>query len=224
MALLEPLAGGADALGRRGISAGEREWDVPGTVRAYGVGGVSDAEAAESLGLAAGTLVLVVSAGAGDLGGLALAGHRDRILSRIRGGADFGAESNLPATPAETEEAADLLAANFAAANFADGRAALLVYALRRTLEDVAGGLSLRASWRVGGIEAREGSLVHRRDLAAAGQGGVLVSGDSVAAGTGKMSGSAPPFSAPERNGLHPWEEAGVLERWADLEPAEGGA
>jgi tRNA-splicing ligase RtcB (3'-phosphate/5'-hydroxy nucleic acid ligase) len=221
--LLDPLAGDADALGRRAISAGARDWDVPGDVRAYRVGEVLDAEAAESLGIEPGALALEVSAGAGDLGRLALAAHRDRILSRVQGG-DFGAEEDLPAAPTETEEATDLLAATFAAVNFADGRAALFLYALRRALGDVAGALSLRASWRVGGIEAGEGSLVHRRDLVAAGEGEVLVSGGSVVVGTGKMFRSAPPFGAPEDDGRHLWEEAGVLERWADLDPTEGMA
>jgi tRNA-splicing ligase RtcB (3'-phosphate/5'-hydroxy nucleic acid ligase) len=222
LSLLGPLAGDADALGRRALSAGARDWDVPATVRAYGVNDVFGAEAAETLGLEPGTLALVVSADAGDLGRLALTGHRERILNRIKGGADFGAEEDLPAVPGDTEEAADLLAAAFAAANFADGRAALLLYALRRALGDVAGGLSLRASWRVGGIEDRGGSPVHRRDLAAVGEGEVLVSGGSVAAGMGKMIASAPPFGAPEDDGRHPWEEAEVLERWADLDPTEG--
>jgi tRNA-splicing ligase RtcB (3'-phosphate/5'-hydroxy nucleic acid ligase) len=170
-----------------------------------------------------GALALEVSAGAGDLGRLALAAHRDRILSRVQGG-DFGAEEDLPAAPTETEEATDLLAATFAAVNFADGQAALFLYALRWALGDVAGALSLRASWRVGGIEACEGSLVHRRDLVAAGEGEVLVSGGSVVVGTGKMFRSAPPFGAPEDDGRHLWEEAGVLERWADLDSTEGMA
>jgi tRNA-splicing ligase RtcB (3'-phosphate/5'-hydroxy nucleic acid ligase) len=116
------------------------------------------------------------------------------------------------------------VAAVAAAANFADGRAARALYALRRIIGDVTGGLSLRAAWRVGGIEDRAGSLVHRRGLAVVGEGEVLVSGDSVAVGTGKMFGSAPPFGAPEDDGRHPWEEAGVLERWADLDPTEGRA
>jgi tRNA-splicing ligase RtcB (3'-phosphate/5'-hydroxy nucleic acid ligase) len=213
------FAGDADALGRRAISAGTRDWDRPGNVRVYAVGEMVNAGAAESLGLEPETLALVVSAGAGDLGRLAFAGHRERILSR---GGDFGVEEDLPAAPIETEEAADLLAAAGAAANFADGRAALLVYALRRTLGDVVGDLSLRAAWRVGGIEDRDGSLAHRRGLVAAGDGEVLVSGGGVVAGTGKMSGSVPPFGAPEDDGRHPWEEAGVLERLADLDPAEG--
>jgi tRNA-splicing ligase RtcB (3'-phosphate/5'-hydroxy nucleic acid ligase) len=214
--LLDPLVGDADALGRRAISAGGRDWDRPGEARAYGVGEVLDAGTAG--GLEPGMLAIVVSVGAGDLGKLALAGHRERIAGRVRGG-DFEAEEDLPAAPFEAGEAADLLAALHAAANFADGRAALLLYALRRVLGDVARALSLRAAWRVGGIEARNGSPVHRRNLAATGGGGVLVSGGSVVAGTGKMSGSVPPFGVPEDGGSHPWEEAGLLERWAELDP-----
>jgi tRNA-splicing ligase RtcB len=217
--LLDPLATDADALGRRAISAGDRDWDRPGEAHAYGVGEVFDAGAIESSGLYRGAFVLVVSAGAGDMGRLALAGHRERIAGRVRDG-EFGVEEGLPAAPVEAGEAADLLAALHAAANFADGRAALLVYALRRVLEEFAGGLSLRAAWRVGGIEEREGSLAHRADLAAAVDGEVLVSGGSVVAGTGMMSGSVPPFGAPE--GTHPWEEAGLLERLAALDPPEG--
>lgn len=221
LALLDPLAGDPDPLGRRAISAGDRDWDRPGEAHAYKVGEVLDAEATESLGLDQGTLAVVVSTGAGELGRLALAGHRERILGRVRGG-DFGAEEDLPAAPVGTGEAADLLAALRAAANFADGRAALMVYALRRALEEFAGGLSIRAAWRVGGIEDRDGSLAHRGNLAATGDGGILVSGGSVVAGTGKMLGSVPPFGAPEDGGSHPWEEAGLLERWAGLDPPEG--
>ncbi len=215
------FAGDADALGRRAISAGTRDWDRPGNVRACEIGEVLNAGGAESLGLEPGTLALVVSAGAGDLGRLALAGHRERIAGR---GGDFGAEEDLPAAPAGTGEAADLLAAVGAAANFADGRSALLLYALRRTLADTVGALSLRAAWRIGGIEDRDGSFAHRSNLAATGDGEVLVSGGGVVAGTGKMVGSVPPFGAPEDDGRHPWEEAGVLERWADLDPTEGRA
>ena len=218
----DQLAGDADAVGRRAVSAGTRDWDLPGTVSAHGVGEIVDAEAAERLGLEPGALALVCSAEAGDLGRLALGAHRERILSRIRSGTDFGAEDDLPAAPFETEEAFDLLAATSAAANFADGRTGLLLYALRRALGDLAGGLRLRAAWRVGGIEGHEGSLVHRRDLAAAGEGEVVVSGGSVVAGTGKMCGSVPPFGTRANDGSLPWEEAGVLVRWADLDPTEG--
>ena len=209
----------ADALSRRALSAGSRDWELPGRARAYGVGEVLDAEGAEALGLGSGSLVLVVSVGAGDLGRLALSGHRERILSR---GGDFETEEDLPAAPAGTEEAHDLLAAAGGAANFADARAALFAYALRRVLGDVAGNLSLRAAWRLGGIEVRDGFIVHRRNLAAAAEGDPLVSGGSVVAGTGKMSGSVPPFDGPEVDGDLPWEEAGLLERWAELHPPEG--
>jgi hypothetical protein len=222
--LLDPAAGDADALGRRALTAGLREWDGPIEVDVTVVAEILDAEGADTLGLEPGVLALVVSAVAGDLGRLALAAHWARILGRIRGGTDFGAEDDLPAAPAETEEAADLLAAVRAASNFADGRTARTLYALRRVLEELAGRLSLRAAWRVGGIEDREGSLVHRRDLAAAGEGKAVVSGGSVAAGTGKMFGSVPPFGAPEDDGRLPWEEAGVLERWAELSPPESRA
>ncbi len=218
--LLGPRPGDADALERRAISAGAREWDLHGGVYACAVGEVLATGAAEGLGLDEGTFALVISVGAGDLGRLAIAGHTERIAGRV--GGDFGAEEDLPAAPADTEEAADLLAALDAAANFADGRAALLLYALRRALKEFAGELGLRAAWRIGGLEYRDGSLVHRSNLAAAGKGEVLVSGGSVVAGTGKMSGSVPPFRALEDDGLHPWEEAEVLERWAELDSPEG--
>ena len=167
-------------------------------------------------------LALVVRVGAGDLGGLALGTHRARIFTRIRAGADFGARDDLPAAPLEAEEAADLVAAMHAASNFADARASRAVYALRRVLGDVAGGLELRAAWKVGGIEARDGALIHRNNLAAAGEERALVSGGTVAVGTGKMWRSAPPFGAPESEGRWPWEEAGLLGRWAELDPTGG--
>src|SRR5215204_4891226 len=212
LSLLEPVAGGL------------RDWEDRIGVDVRVVAEILDTEGAETLGLEPGMLALVVGVGAGDLGRLALAAHRERILGRIRGGTDLGAQDDLPAAPTETEEAADLLAAVGAASNFADGRAARTLYVLRRVLGDIAGGLSTRATWRVGGIEGHEGSLVHRRDLAATGEGEAVVSGGSVAAGTGKMSGSVPPFGVPEDKGRHPWEEAGVLERWAALDRPESGA
>lgn len=222
LALLGPAPDAdADALVRRALSAGLREWDLPGEVRVYRVGGILEIEGTESLDLSSGVLVFVVSVGAGDLGRLALSGHRERILSRVRYG-DFGTGEELPAAPAGTEETSDLLAAVGAAANFADGRAALVVYALRRALGDVAGGLSVRTAWRVGGIGERGGALVHRRDLTVASEGEVVVSAGCVVAGAGKMYGSVPPFAAPEVEGRHPWEEAELLERWADLHPPEG--
>ena len=220
---LDPLAGDADALDRRAISAGDRDWHDLESVRACGVGEVLDAGATEDLGLDEGAFALVVSVGAGELGRLALARHRERIAGRVRAG-DFGAEEGLPAAPFETGEASDLLSALHAAANFADGRAALLLYALRRALEEFAGALSPRAAWRVGGIEAWGGSLAHRGNLAVAGEGDVLVAGSSLVAGTGKMFHSVPPFGAPESGGIHPWEEAGLLERWVDLGPPGGRA
>jgi tRNA-splicing ligase RtcB (3'-phosphate/5'-hydroxy nucleic acid ligase) len=116
----------------------------------------------------------------------------------------------------------DLLAALHAAENFADGRAALFLYALRRALGDVVGGLDICAAWRVGGVQGRDGSLLHRRNLTAANAGEGLVSGGSVVGGTGKMYASVPPFGTPEDDGRHPWEEAGLLERWAELDPPEG--
>lgn len=221
---LRPADGSADALGRRALATGRADWEGQTGLYAAVVAGVLDTEGAETLGLERGMLALVVRAGAGDLGRLALSAHRERILGRIRAGVDFGAQEDLPAAPAETEETADLLVAVAAAANFADGRAARALYALRRILGDVTGGLSLRAAWKVGGIEDHASSLVHRGGLAVAGEGEVLVSGGSVAVGTGKMFGSAPPFGAPEDDGSHPWEAAGVLERWANLDPTEGGA
>ncbi len=219
---LAPEPGDADALGRRALAAGMRDWEPRlGELEVRAVGEVLDAEAAESIGLNQRGLALVVSAGAGDLGRLALAGHRERIAGRARAG-DFGAEGDLPAAPAPSEEAADLLAALYAAENFADGRAALFSYALRRALEELAGGLEIRAAWRVGGMQERDGSLLHRRNLTAANKGEVLVSGGSVVGGTGKMCASVPPFGTPEDDGRHPWEEAGLLERWAELDPPEG--
>ena len=50
----------------------------------------------------------------------------------------------------------------------------------------------------------------------------MLVSGSYAAAGTGNMWSSAPPFGVPEDEGRWPWEEAGLLERLAALDPPEG--
>jgi tRNA-splicing ligase RtcB len=219
---LPPVPGDPDAFGRRALAAGVHGWEIrPGELNVKVVGEVLDAEGAETLGLRPGTLALAASVSAGDLGRLALAGHRERILGRVRGG-DFGAGEDLPAAPAPSEEAADLLAAIYAAANFADGRAALLLYALRRALGAAAGGLDVSAAWRVGGMEVRGGSPLHRTNLAAANRGEILVSGGSVVAGTGNMCASVPSFGVPEDDGRHPWEEAKLLERWAELDPPEG--
>ena len=222
LAHLGPVGGDPDALGRRALSAGTRDWEGPFGLEAAVVGGVLDADGAEALVLRPGMLVFVVRAWAGDLGRLALGTHRDRIFTRIRAGVDFGSGDDPPAAPVETEEAADLVSAANAASNFADARAARALYALRRVLAGVAGGLDLRASWKVGGIEEQDGFLIHRNNLAAVGEGKTMVSGSVVAAGTGKMWRSAPPFGAPEAEGLWPWEEAGLLGRWANLDPTGG--
>lgn len=221
LAFLEPLAGESDALGRRALEAGSKGWDGPGNLEVYAAREVLDAEGAEMLGIGSGSLVISVSAGAGDLGRLALAGHRHRIMNRVRSG-DFGAELDLPAAPIESEEAEDLLAAANGTSNFADGRAALTLYALRRAVSDAFGGLSVRASWTVGGFEERDGLLVQRRNLAGREAGEPCVCGDDVVAGTDAMLRSVPPFAAPEDKGGWPWEEAGLLERWIELEPLGG--
>ena len=219
LAHLEPAEGDPDALGRRALAVGTRDWEAGFGLEVAVVGEVLDGEGADSLGVRRGMLALLVRAGAGDLGRLALGTHRARIFTRIRSGVDFGAGDDLPAAPLEAEEAADLVAAARAVSNFSDARAARAVYALRRVLGDVVGGLELRAAWRVGGIEVRDGVLIHRNNLVAVAEGGVLVSGGAVAAGKGKMWRSAPPFGAPEGEGRWPWEEAGLLERWAELDP-----
>src|SRR5215208_4319039 len=119
-------------------------------------------------------------------------------------------------------EADDLVAALYAAANFADARASRALWMVRRALGGAAGGLEICAAWRTGGVEVREGRMVHRRDLAWAESGRVLVCGSYAAAGTGNMWASAPPFGVPEEEGRWPWEEAGLLERLAMLHPPEG--
>jgi tRNA-splicing ligase RtcB len=214
--LLGARPGHGDALGRRALAAGPAEWEVPVAPILRVVAVVLDTEGAEILGLQTGAPALIVRVGAGDLGRLALAAHRERILGRVWSG-DFGAESDLPAAPAYTEEAADLVSALHAAANFADARAARVLWMCRRVLREVAGGLEIRAAWTVGGIEERDGLLVHRKDLASAGDGGALVSGSYAAVGKGKMWASVPPFGISEEEGRWPWEEAGLLERWAEL-------
>ena len=222
LALLESRPGGdADALGRRALAAGGRAWEEPAAPLLRTVVGVLHAEGAEDLGLRSGALVLVVRAGAGDLGRLALEGHRERILGRMHS-RGFGGDLDLPAAPFETEEAADLVAALHAASNFADARVAGTVWTLRRALGGMVGRLEIRAAWTVGGIEERDGLLVHRRGLASVGEGAALVSGSYAAAAAGKMWASAPPFGVPEEEGRWPWEEAGLLERRARLGLPEG--
>ncbi len=218
LSFFEPATGDSDALGRRVISAGERDWDLLTKVRLYSVEDVLEAEVAESLDLDSGGIVLTVEAGSGELGRLALAAHRDRILHRIQAGVDFDAEDDLPAAPLNSEEAADLLAATSSAANFSDGRCALTLYALRRALADVTGELRPVASWKVGGFEEQDDLVVHRRRLPRIGVGEALVSGVVVATGMGEMLESAPPFEETEVEGVWPWEEAGLLERVATLD------
>ncbi|MEW6636920.1 MAG: hypothetical protein AB1425_08940 [Actinomycetota bacterium] len=216
LAYFVPLSGDPDALVRRSISAGTRDWDRIEGFRLYSVGTVLDASSADELGLKTGMLIVGVEAEAGDLGRVALTAHRDRILSRARS-EDLGAVEDLPAAPVGTEEAQDLLTALRASRNFADCRAALLAYALRRTLEEIAGDLRMQAAWRIGGLEDAEGRLAHRDGLAAAGKGEVLISGGGVVRAAGKMSGSVPPFGA-ESGERRPWQEAGLLEPVLDLD------
>ena len=208
--------GDPDTLTRRALSAATRDWEEPVRFDAFEIGEIFDTERADELGLEPGLLAFVVWAGAGDLGRLALLAHRERIGARV----EFG-ENGPIAAPEETGEAEDLLAALRAVANFAGGRAALLVYSLRRALAETAGGLRVSAGWETGSIEERDGFL-HRKELAGCGDGGVLVSGDYVAAATGAMIGSAPPFGVLEEEGVWPWEEASLLERLAGLGPPGG--
>jgi tRNA-splicing ligase RtcB (3'-phosphate/5'-hydroxy nucleic acid ligase) len=219
--LLDVRPGDADAIGRRALAASPREWAGAVKPDLRLVTEVLDTEGTESLGLEEGALIFVVEVDAGDLGRLALVAHRERILSRVLSG-DFGATPELPAAPAGSGEAEDLIAALYAAANFADARAARALWMLRRVLGDAAGELDIRAAWRSGGIEEQDGRLVHRSGLARAESGHVLVCGSYAAAGTGNMWASAPPFGVPEEEGRWPWEEAGLLERLAMLDPPEG--
>jgi tRNA-splicing ligase RtcB len=219
---LPPLAsrpGDADALGRRSLAAGSRDWQQGVQPELRVATEVLDTEGAENLGLEAGALTIVFVVGAGDLGRLAIAAHRERLQARSE---DFGASLDLPAAPVESGEAQDLLAALYAAANFADARAARTVWMLRRLLGEAVGGLDVRAAWRVGGIEERDGRMIHRSHLALVEGGGVLACGGYAAAGTGNMWSSAPPFGVSEGEGRWTWEEAGLLERLAALDPPEG--
>lgn len=213
--------GEPDSLDRRALSAGERDWERLDKVGVHAVGEVQDTERAGAVGMEYGRLALSLRIGTGDLGRLAISSHRERILGRIWNGS-FDTDPELPSAPLDSEEAADFLAALAASANFADGRAALSLYALRRAFEEVAGELVPAVSWTVGGIEERDGVMVHRSNLAVAGEEKILCAGSSIVAGTGKMWGSAPPFEVPEDRGGWPWEEAGLLERLAKLYPLEG--
>ena len=219
LGLLGALPGDADALGRRAISAGPRDWQEAATPNLSVVSEVFDTEGADSLGLEPGSLAIFVRVGGGDLGRLVLAAHGERLRARVE---DLGARQDLPAAPVGSGEAQDLLAALYAAANFADARAARTIWALRLLLGGAAGGLEIRATWREGGLEERDGRLVHRRGLALLGDGDALVCGRYAALGTGNMSSSAPPFGVSEAEDVWPWEEAGLLERLAALDPPEG--
>lgn len=210
--------GEPDALGRRALAAGAGEWDPrpEGGARAFEAGEILDSQAAESLGVSGSSLLVVASAGAGELGRLALEGHRQRMISREVSDAD-----RLVAAPRVMEEAADLLAADAAAFGYARARASLLIYALRRALGEAAGSLTLARVWNTGGFEERGGLTLHRRSLARLGEDEALVCGGALASGTGAMMGSAPVFGA-EAVGEWPWEEAGLLRRVASLrEPGE---
>jgi len=217
--LLEPLPGNADALGRRALAAGPREWEENVRPDLRVVTEILDTEGAESLGLESGALALLVRTDSGDLGRLALAAHGKRIQNRSN---DFGAGPGFPAAPVGTGEAEDLVTAMYAAANFADARVARTVWMLRRLLGGKSGGLYIRAAWRTGGIDERNGRMVHRRGLVRVEDGSPLVSGSYAAAGTGNMSSSAPPFGVQESESGWPWEEAGLLERLAALGHPEG--
>lgn len=213
--LLGVLPGDADALGRRALAAGPREWEGVVSPDLRVVTEVLEGEGAERLGLELGALAVVVRITAGDLGRLALAGHTERIRVRAE-------TPDPPSASVGSGEAEDLVAAVNAAANFADAHAARVLWMLRLVLGGVAGGVDIRAAWRVGGVEERDGRLVHRKGLASVREGNVLVSGSYVAVGTGNMWASAPPFGVLEEEGRWPWEEAGLLERWARLDPPEG--
>jgi tRNA-splicing ligase RtcB len=217
--LLDALPGDADTLGRKALSAGPRNWREAAIPELGVVSEVFDTEGAESLGLEPGALAIVIGVDGGDLGRLAVAVHGERLQARPE---DFGAGMDLPAAPTESGEAQDLLAALYAAANFADARAARTVWTLRRLLGEATGGLDIRAAWRAGGIQERDGRLVHRRGLALVEDGDTLVCGRYAALGTGNMFSSAPPFGVFEAEDLWPWEEAGLLERLAALDPPEG--
>lgn len=223
LAFLESRKGESDAIGRRALETGIRSWDRIGEVGVYAAREVFDAEGAEMLGIGSGALVLTVNAGAGELGPLSIASHRHRIMNQVRNG-DFGAELDLPAAPVGSEEAEDLLMAVNGASNFADGRAALTLYALREALSEAFGDLTIRASWTVGGFEDRDGRMIQRQNLAGCGEEEAGACGRSVVSGTGEMLWSVPTFEASEEEGVWPWEEAGLLERWVDLDPLGDGA
>src|SRR5919112_4868310 len=211
------VSGEPDALPRRALSTGARDLDRPGRTGVHGIEEILDMERAEALNLSTGTLALFVEAGPEDLGRISLAAHRERILDRVWSG-DFGATADLPAAPLETEEAADLLAATRAIANYADVRAALRLYELRQALNEE-DRLELQMAWRLGGLVQEDGELLHRRNLAAVEKEDALLARSFVAAGTGAMRASAPPFGPNPDEDSWVWEEVGLLERVASLGP-----
>jgi tRNA-splicing ligase RtcB (3'-phosphate/5'-hydroxy nucleic acid ligase) len=212
--------GELDALPRRALSAGARDFDRYRSLEIYQVTEILDTEEADALGLNPGALVIVTSTAPEDLGRLTLAAHRERILERVWR-EEFGATAELPAAPLGTVEASDLLAAVQTIANYSDARAALRLYALRRALAET-GGLELLAAWRLGGLAQESDVILHRQRLAATSTGEALVTRNFVATGTGAMRESAPPFGPDLEEGRWAWEEAGLLERVAALGPAGG--
>ena len=217
---LGSATGESDALPRRALSAGAQAFGRRQRIEVYTVGDVLDTDHAEALGLGPGALVLHTETVPEDLGRLALTAHRERILTQVWS-RDFGATAELPAAPLETEEAADLLAAARAVANYADARAALLLYELRRVFIEE-GGVQLQAAWHLGGLAQQDGLLLHRRNLAAIERGDILSTRDFVAAGTGAMRACAPTFGPGSEEEPWAWEEAGLLDRVASLGPVEG--
>ena len=209
------VSGELDALPRRALSAGIRDLDRPGRIGVHGIVEILATERIEALDLSFGTLALSVETGPEDLGRITLTAHRQRILDRVWS-EDFGATAELPAAPLETEEATDLLAATRAIANYADARAALRLYELRRALAGEHR-LELRAAWRLGGLVQEDGLLLHRQNLAAVEREDVLLSRSFVTVGTGAMHASAPPFGPNPDEDSWAWEEAGLLERVASL-------
>lgn len=224
----EDTPGDPDALGKRALAAGVREWDPrpEASVDPFRVGETLDSEAADRLGLYEGALVLVASVGSGELGRITLGEHRDRITAR-----EFGDSDRLSTAPVGSGEATDFSAAVRSSEGYAVARLSLLVYALRRALAGITGGLEPALRWDVGGLEERDGAGVHRRSLARLGAGRELVCGRAVARGTGAMLGSAPQFSplegledksaGRETGDRWPWEEARILERIVLLQAPE---
>lgn len=214
-----PAAGDGDAVGRGALTAGVRDWrELPGSLRALVTVEVLDSDGADELGVERGSMALVVRSGAGELGRISQSAHRDRVRAKA---GEFGMERVSAAAPVESGEAQDLISASGAAANFADGRMAATLHAVRRAVAEAAGEPRIRASWKIGGVEESGGIVTHRMRLASVAEGRAFVSGGVLGAGTGNMSGSAPPFGVSERDGRHAWEEAGLLVRWARMEVSE---